>query len=79
MTREQVLDGAIEYLGCADDGGLGDAWIEWYDDGHAGPGWYVSCSEYPDEGSVCVSNDAEPFPELAKLLALQDERDEPKP
>jgi hypothetical protein len=74
LTPEQ-LAGWVEFFGCADDKGLGDANIEWCDAGHSGAGWYTSCDEYPDEGSVFVSAKHEPFPELAKLLSAQDARD----
>jgi hypothetical protein len=45
----------IRYLGCEEDnGGQSDAVIRYLDDGHSGPGIYVHCGEYPDEGSAFV-------------------------
>jgi hypothetical protein len=71
MTEEQLRD-AVEFLGCVDpDEDMpwpGDVVVEWGEDGHSGPGWYMWCEEYPDEGATFVSPNKEPFPALAKLL-----------
>jgi hypothetical protein len=29
--------------------------VKWCNDGHEGPGWYAWETEYPEEGSVCLS------------------------
>jgi hypothetical protein len=49
----------IRYMGCeeAPDGGPdreSDAIIRYLDAGHSGPGIYVHCGEYPDEGSTFI-------------------------
>lgn len=75
MTDQQLAE-HVAYLGCATDGSIGDAEIDWCDDGHSGAGWYISCGEYPDEGAAFVSAKHEPFPALAALLSKQAERDQ---
>lgn len=69
MTEEQLRDG-VNFFGCVDEDMPypGDVIVEWGDEGHSGPGWYMYCEEYPDEGATFVSPNKEPFPALAKLL-----------
>jgi len=82
MTPQQLAE-AIEFFGCIDvtdeesdcKPPLGDAVIEWGDEGHSGPGWYIYCNEYPEEGATFISPNEEPFPELAAALKAQEERD----
>ena len=74
MTKDQ-LAGHVAFFGCDDEQGLGDAVITWEDDGHSGAGWYIHCGEYPEEGSVFLSANHEPFPALLKLLQGQAVRD----
>jgi hypothetical protein len=62
QTRRALKPGLVEhirFMGCEEDSRGGpdrenDAVIRYLDDEdcHSGPGWYVSCSEYPEEGSV---------------------------
>src|SRR5579859_1067817 len=43
---------AVRDLGCEErPGDDNDAQIVYSQEGHSGPGWYVACSSYPDEGS----------------------------
>lgn len=41
----------LRFLGCEEETGESDALIEYFEDGHSGPGWYAACGEYPEDGS----------------------------
>ena len=51
------LAGAMEFMGCRDndeDGPYRDDIVTWSMRGHSGPGLYVQCEEYPEEGTWFV-------------------------
>lgn len=78
MTPDE-LRSAVLFFGCdVDNGTIGDAVIQWEDGSdakpHSGPGWYIWCGEYEDEGSSFISAD-EYFAPLRKYLDQQDARD----
>jgi len=47
MTDAEIKE-AVAYYDCEDEH---DAVVSYSEHGHSGPGWYVHCSSYPDEGS----------------------------
>lgn len=52
QTRRVVKNSDVEFFDCGD---ARDAVITFCEAGHSGPGFYVHCSEYQDEGSQNVA------------------------
>ena len=58
MEESMILTGKqIKKLAELPDDDETELWVEACEDGHSGPGFYVSWYEYPDEGSVFLGGD----------------------
>jgi hypothetical protein len=56
-AKNPDLAAAVAFMGCPsadEDGPYRDDVVTWSIRGHSGPGLYIECSEYPEEGTCFV-------------------------